>query len=436
MKINKSKLYDNFVDIKNIANIKLLRCYKQLLTLKGIKNNIACFIIVPIIIFHIIVIILFYDKQQEKIDEKIKDIAFGINNWDLVKADEKRRAKEKRLQTLLQKKNKKIKNKIIIRNRNYKNDKNNEEEGKKIEEIKLLDPIDYYFFTNILNKKDNPPKKKSRAIKLNAFNYKKDHIINTEKDNNSNRSISNKKINEQEIIKKTKEIMEYNDAEKNELKYELALKYDKRTYIQYYISLLKTKHLLIFSFFNNKDYNSRIIKIDLFFVGFTIYFAVNALFFNDNTMHKIYEDEGSFNFIYQLPQIIYSSLISIVLDILLNLLALSEGNIIEYKKNKNSKDLSKRTKELNKKLDIKFILYFIISFLLLFFFWYYLSMFCAIYRNTQYHLIKDTLISFGLSLIYPFGIYLIPGIFRIPALSNPKNKRKFLYNLSLLFQML
>ena len=60
-------------------------------------------------------------------------------------------------------------------------------------------------------------------------------------------------------------------------------------------------------------------------------------------------------------------------------------------------------------------------------------MFCAIYSNTQIHLIKDTLISFGISLLTPFGFYLLPGIFRISALSNrnkksKKNKtRKFLY---------
>ena len=153
-------------------------------------------------------------------------------------------------------------------------------------------------------------------------------------------------------------------------------------------------------------------------------------------MHKIYEDEGSFNIVYQLPQIAYSTLISTALDILLKLLALSEGNIIDYKKNKDKKDLNKRTKELNDKLNIKFILYFVVSSIILLFFWYYLSMFGAIYRNTQYHLIKDTLISFGSSLISPFGIYLLPGIFRIPSLSNPKNKRKYLYNLSLLLQML
>ena len=100
--------------------------------------------------------------------------------------------------------------------------------------------------------------------------------------------------------------MEYKDNEKNSLTYELAIQVDRRTYCEYYISLLKTKHIFMFSFINNKDYNSRIIKIDLFFINFVIYYFVNALFFTDNTMHKIYEDKGSFNFIYQLPQIIYS----------------------------------------------------------------------------------------------------------------------------------
>ena len=69
-------------------------------------------------------------------------------------------------------------------------------------------------------------------------------------------------------------------------------------------------------------------------------------------------------------------------------------------------------------------------------------MFCAIYMNTQIHLIKDTLIIFGISLLYPFGIYLLPGIFRIPALSDKRKgskkneERKYLYNLSKILQIL
>ena len=163
---------------------------------------------------------------------------------------------------------------------------------------------------------------------------------------------------------------------------------------------------------------------------------MNALFFNDNTMHKIYENKGKFQFIYQLRQIIYSSLISVVFNTLLKLLALSESDILTLKSKKENKDINKREEDLNKKLQIKFVLYFIVSIILLFLFWYYLTMFCAIYKNTQLHLIKDTLISFGLSLIYPFGINLLPGLFRIPSLSNKKGNRKYLYAISKILQLL
>ena len=114
---------------------------------------------------------------------------------------------------------------------------------------------------------------------------------------------------------------------------------------------------------------------------------------------------------------------------------MNSKNILTFKAIKAKNNLNKKSIVLKKKLKAKYIAYFIISSLFLLFFWYYLSMFCSVYRNTQYHLIKDTLISFGLSLFYPFVIYLIPGIFRIPSLSNPKNKRICLYHFSKLLQM-
>ena len=93
-----------------------------------------------------------------------------------------------------------------------------------------------------------------------------------------------------------------------------------------------------------------------------------------------------------------------------------------------------KSKDIINILKIKFALFFIISLLLLIFFWFYLACFCAVYKNTQIHLIKDTIISFCTSMIYPLFIYLIPGIFRIYAL-NRKNK-EYVYNLSKLLQMI
>ena len=65
---------------------------------------------------------------------------------------------------------------------------------------------------------------------------------------------------------------------------------------------------------------------------------------------------------------------------------------------------------------------------------FYITCFCGIYENTQLHLIKDSIISFGLSLIYPFGLNLIPGICRIPSLRAQKKDQEYLYKISQIAQ--
>ena len=179
------------------------------------------------------------------------------------------------------------------------------------------------------------------------------------------------------------------------------------------------------------DYNSKIIKILLFFLSFAIYFTINTLFYNDSTMHKFYMNEGKYIISYQIVQIIYSSLLSSVLTIILKTLALSEKNILKLKNNSKTK-INDESKNLSIFLYYKFMSFFIISFLFLLFFWYYLSVFCAVYEHTQIHLIKDILISFALSMLYPFFIYLIPGFFRIPSLRS--KKRETMYKFSKIIQ--
>jgi len=229
--------------------------------------------------------------------------------------------------------------------------------------------------------------------------------------------------------------MKYNEHELNTLNYNEAILLDKRTYLQYYFSLIKRKQKVIFTFYTTNDYNSRIIKISLFFFSFSLYFTVNSLFFSDSTMHKIYEDKGSFNFIFQIPNILYSTIISSCINILVNMLSLTERNIILLKNDCNKNVLNKRL-IIIKCIKIKFILYFSFVFLFLVLFWYYTSCFCAVYKNTQIHLIKDTIISFILSLLYPLGFSLLPGIFRIPALKTPKRNKELLYKISKIVQLL
>ena len=432
MNINKTQLLKNFKDIKNTANIDILICYKKIFNTQGIFKNAGCLLIILIIINHIITIFIFYIIQFPLLRNKIDNIIFGIKNKKLIKSIKK--SKRKRKKTNI---DNNIRENIVNDNDNVnKNIINNNKIHKKHS-----------------SKKNKKSKRKNNIIKNN------NHIGEIKLDlnsNNSNLGINSNKKNDNNIksdiddhvndtslkkeqnkkLEKVKRIMAYTNEEINSLSYNLAIENDKRTYSQYYISLLKTKHNLIFTFFNNDDYNSKIIKIDLFFIGFTIYYTVNALFFTDDTMHRIYINKGSYGLEYQIPIILYSSLISFILNIRLKLLALSNDSIIDFKQDTKRKEITKKHNKLIIKLRVKFIGFFAISFMFLILFWYYISVFGAVYKNTQFTLLKDTLISFCLSFIYPCLICLVPGIFRIHSLSEPtKNRKEYLYKFSKILQI-
>ena len=103
---------------------------------------------------------------------------------------------------------------------------------------------------SIKNKRNSKNEKSNSVINSKLMISKKsnDNIIMY--NNNYNNNINNNIVN-------------YNNEELNELSYNIAVLYDKRTFCQFYSSLIKIKHNFIFTFFNKKDYNPGIIKIDL-----------------------------------------------------------------------------------------------------------------------------------------------------------------------------
>ena len=158
-------------------------------------------------------------------------------------------------------------------------------------------------------------------------------------------------------------------------------------------------------------------------------------------MHKLYIDQGKFDFIYQIPQIVFSSLISYVLDSLISYLSLSENDIIKIKEvkkeNKENENINILIeKNVVKKLKIKFGFFFLFSLIIILVFGFYVSCFCGVYKNTQIHLITDTSISFGLSLVTPFIFGVFPAIFRIASLRAKARNRNLMYKFSSLFEII
>ena len=300
IKFNKNDFLKSFIDVKNMFNLKIINCYKTVFKIKSLMENYGFFICSPIIILYFLTLFIFSIYSYDKIKKEILNIIYALKiNANPIK------------------KNKIIKTKNI--------NKLNNKMKKKKKNIKKA----------IKNHKNGVIEFKFNYIKQVTQNISGNSLANINQVNNYMIKKNNKKMNNVNYILQKK------DFELNSLNYIEAIKLDHRNYCEYYISLIKYNHPIMFSFFPFDDYNIKIIKLFLFFISFCSDFAINALFFNDDTMHKIYKDKGKFDLLYQIPQILYSTLISKIIDTFLRSLALSQENIIELKQLKEKKNLKR-----------------------------------------------------------------------------------------------
>ena len=479
---SKENMAEKFLTPLKNSNFFVLKCYKLVISLDDIFKNIGRIIMTIIYFLFLICLFIYIITDRKKINIFINTIMkykLNLNKKYNNEKTNKIKPKNEKNEKIKKNKNKdknKLNNKKKDSGQNNKNENkpNKKKENKDKMKINNKDKNKNKAKNKIKNKIDKkaPPKKKSynfknsdtinstmrninitspkKNNKLNKININIIPIKNINYNNNKKNKIRNIYDNKKDINYKQKtnfknykintdlndkefELVYYknlNDQELNNLEYNIALLIDKRSYFQYYWSLLKKKQLILFTILPSNDYNLFSLKLALFLLSFSLYFTINGFFFTDDTMHKIYEEKGAFNIISQIPQIIYSSGVSSIINMILKMLSLSESNILMIKQEKNYNIAQKKSKNIINYLLIKFIIFFMLSNLLLLFFWYFISCFCAVYVNTQKILIKDTLISFALSMSYPFGLNLLPGMFRIPSLRAPKKDKKCLYKIS------
>ena len=374
---NKDDLMNNLINDKSFLNLKVIKCFKLLFTKEEYLKNFGNHIILLIIFFYIVSVIYFFLKGYNKILEQIEELILAIK----LENDNKINSKKDRDKEFLE-------NSTSISSSKKSFNKNNP--------IYKLDSENKVNFE--INSKDILNNKiKSRNGKLELEKYKS-----------------------------------YNDYEMNIISFDEALEFDKRTFFQFYFSLIKLKHIISFLYNNKKDYNPYIIKLCLFFFMLAFLIFTNTLFFNDSTMHEIYINK-KYSLSYFFPQIIYAIILYSIINDIIKVYSLSQKDILEIKHVQNKSNLNAKVVNVVKCLYTKFICFFIFSFIFLFLFWIYLSSFCAVYKKIQIYLFLNVLISFLLLLIFPFIACLFPCFFRIPSL---RSSGQILYKISQIIQLI
>ena len=380
---------NSFKNVFKTLNYKFVKCYKLVFHVNVITKNYGSIICIILFCLYIVYFILYIIKGRKVLEKDVDDHLKKLKKR--IKKDDD--------------------------NLSFNKEKNPNESNKKLNN------------TNI----EQNPKRKNITTLLRHNKRKK--VIKGKKDNKNEKDndIDKNETFPNPIVKKRKRRKKYTDYELNNLKYEDAIDNDKRSFFQIYLAKLKKEHVIMFTFFAKKDFNLIYVKIAKFILEINTNLAMNALFFFDESMHKIYLNYGKYDLIQQIPQIIYSSLISQIINIIISYLIITEKQIheiIDLKQNKSKKN-SMEINKIIKSIEIRFIIFFSLATLLFAFYWYFISAFCAVYENTQIIFLKDFISSFFTSLLYPFIIYLFFALCRFISLKDKEKKRlNIIYKIS------
>ena len=282
---------------------------------------------------------------------------------------------------------------------------------------------------NLMNSKSNSYSSKRPFPSQNSQNiniYMKDNqkvIKNNLKKSLGNFENKNDKklnINKDEAIKLLENIYDIHNAD-----YEEAIFYDKRGYLKMYWGFLVDTQIILGTFCTDNHLDLFAIKLSFFIFTFQISFFLNALFYTDKYISNAYHNNGVLDFVSGLPKSIYSFIATLITTNLLRMLSTSKNELLRLiiEKLKYKSYISLIQIKLAK-LRTKLIIYFIIVFLFSIIFLYYVSVFCAVYRNSQKYWFLGCLESFGIDSSLSIIICIFLAIFRYISI---KKHIKYLY---------
>ena len=262
---------------------------------------------------------------------------------------------------------------------------------------------------NIFNKKEKNKKYFKNISKMETMQAK-----------NNNYNIKSK-INNINII-----ILSKIDSEIQDLDYEEAIIYDKRSYFRMYWGFLVDSQIILGTFCTDNNLDLFVIKLSFLVFTFQISFFLNALFYTDEYISDAYHNDGVLDFFSGLPKSIYSffatlittNLLSsffatLITTNLLRMLSSSKNELMRViKSNGRIQHYADIINIKLAKLRKKLIVYFILVFLLESFFLYYVTVFCAVYRYSQKYWFIGCLESFAMDSFVAFIICIILALFR------------------------
>ena len=213
----------------------------------------------------------------------------------------------------------------------------------------------------------------------------------------------------------------------NYVPYTQALRIDKRDFYQIFFSMIAKEIQLINIFYYNNPYIHLSLSISIYLFNALLDLTLNCLLYTESYISEKYKN-GSLKFLtsilLSISSNILANIISYFIDMLINFSELLE---LIMKNTVQKKYYFLYIIKFKKYINLKLISFYTMENILYLFMFYYLTIFCIVYSNTQISFLVNYIIGIVESLLVSLSVSLICAFLRLLGL---KLKIKYFYNTS------
>ena len=305
------------------------------------------------------------------------------------------------------------------------------------------------FYTITSKRKGNLDEDKNQPNKLD-INTNEPNIINSdsklaqkkeEKNEKDNLKKGNKNENQLMLANKLKEnydidMDEYLKTDVDDMEFEDALKYDTRSFCEYFYDRFKEQQIIMDTFFNKEYLKPMTIKIIIFFLNVILYFVINGLFYSEEYVSDLFNSEEEEHFFSFFPRsisrFVYTTLVGVIIGIIVDFVAFDEKKVkrLFLREKKNTLQIRFEIAIMEKDIKRNYLTLIIICFVIDLISLYYVNCFNNVYPNLTGEWIKSSICVMIIMQILTVLVALLVTLIRLIAF---KLKSERIYKIKELF---
>ena len=304
---------------------------------------------------------------------------------------------------------------------------------------------------NLDNSKKKKKKKKKRKIKRSdtkkrmtynskrinnkLFSYinKENHDSNESNTNQLNNNLETDikiDFNYDHLINRNDDEIEENEM--NDIPFRQALRIDKRSLFQIFISIITKEIEILNLYFYRNQYSHFSLTISIYLLESLLDLTMNFLLYSDDVVSEKYNNNGELSTITSLTLSIISNIVSSIIVFIISKLAnyieIVEA-ILKYVHYK--KVYLMNLIRLLKYIKLRLGIFFSFELVLILLMTYYLFIFCTVYHQSQGSIMANYFIGIGISLATSVGLTIIISLMRFLSIKYQSikfyNFSKYLY---------